>query len=224
MNRTVRPPRNTGSTSGLPGSRSSTNSRYSVLKLGGPAKMVPWVRLRRSCSPLNAVSPPNEPRLSPRTTYMATAPRPQRGEIWTVRFDPSVGAEIRKSRPAVVCSVDSIGRLPLRVVVPLTDWQPSFERLPCRPRHVGSDGRNCLGNRPVRGGAVIAGRAINVVQQVHSPRSSYPSGGLVLSSDSSIGSSNTMSLSTPRLCPIRGSVDSHMTSISTGSIVSGSTQ
>lgn len=61
---------------------------------------------------------------------MATARRPQRGEIWTVRFDPSIGAEIRKSRPAVVCNVDSIGRLPLRVVVPLTDWQPSFGRLP----------------------------------------------------------------------------------------------
>jgi mRNA interferase MazF len=47
-----------------------------------------------------------------------------------VRFDPSVGAEIRKLRPAVVCSVDSIGRLPLRIVVPLTDWQPTFARLP----------------------------------------------------------------------------------------------
>lgn len=61
---------------------------------------------------------------------MATAPRPQRGEIWSVRFDPSVGAEIRKLRPAVVLNLDSIGRLPLRIVVPLTDWQPTFAALP----------------------------------------------------------------------------------------------
>jgi mRNA interferase MazF len=47
-----------------------------------------------------------------------------------VQFDPSVGAEIRKIRPAVVVSLNTIGRLPLRIVVPLTDWQDAFARLP----------------------------------------------------------------------------------------------
>ena len=61
---------------------------------------------------------------------MAKAPLPQRSEIWTVQFDPSVGAEIRKIRPAVVVSVDTVGRLPLRIVVPLTDWQDAFALLP----------------------------------------------------------------------------------------------
>ena len=61
---------------------------------------------------------------------MATALRPQRSDIWSVQFDPSIGAEIRKLRPAVVVNLDSIGRLPLRIVVPLTDWQPQFARLP----------------------------------------------------------------------------------------------
>ncbi len=61
---------------------------------------------------------------------MAKAQRPLRGEIWSVQFDPSIGAEIRKLRPAVVVSLDSVGRLPLRIVVPLTDWQPSFEHFP----------------------------------------------------------------------------------------------
>jgi mRNA interferase MazF len=60
---------------------------------------------------------------------MAKATRPQRGEIWTVQFDPSVGAEMRKLRPAVVANLDSIGRLPLRIVVPPTDWQPMFGQL-----------------------------------------------------------------------------------------------
>jgi mRNA interferase MazF len=61
---------------------------------------------------------------------MAKARLPQRGEIWPVQFDPSVRAEIRKIRPAVVVSLDTIGRLPLRIVVPLTDWQDPFAQLP----------------------------------------------------------------------------------------------
>ncbi|TAE28231.1 MAG: type II toxin-antitoxin system PemK/MazF family toxin [Candidatus Kapaibacterium sp.] len=52
---------------------------------------------------------------------------PKRGEIWLVEFDPQRGAEIAKKRPAVVLSVDSIGHLPLRMVVPCTDWKPEFE-------------------------------------------------------------------------------------------------
>lgn len=59
---------------------------------------------------------------------MATVAAPQRGEIWLVRFDPSEGAEIRKIRPAIVASID-IGRLPLRIVVPVTDWKPEFAKL-----------------------------------------------------------------------------------------------
>ena len=52
--------------------------------------------------------------------------QPRRGEVWNVRFDPSVGAEIQKVRPAVVMSLDSVGRLPLKIVVPITDWKPAF--------------------------------------------------------------------------------------------------
>jgi mRNA interferase MazF len=61
---------------------------------------------------------------------MSTAPTPSRGEIWLVDFDPAVGAEIQKVRPALVISLDSIGRLPLRLVVPLTDWKPQYKTLP----------------------------------------------------------------------------------------------
>jgi mRNA interferase MazF len=57
---------------------------------------------------------------------MAKAQTPKRGEIWLVDFDPAVGAEIRKARPAVVVSVDAVGRLPLRIVVPITDWKPAY--------------------------------------------------------------------------------------------------
>lgn len=61
---------------------------------------------------------------------MSTAPTPSRGEVWLVDFDPAVGAEIQKVRPALVVSLDSIGRLPLRMVVPLTDWKPPYANFP----------------------------------------------------------------------------------------------
>jgi mRNA interferase MazF len=61
---------------------------------------------------------------------MAKVPAPRRGEVRLVDFDPAIGAEIQKIRPAVVISMDTVGRLPLRMVVPITDWKPLYAGFP----------------------------------------------------------------------------------------------
>ena len=66
-----------------------------------------------------------------------------RGEVWLINLDPTVGAEIRKTRPAVIVSEDAIGVLPLRVVVPLTEWRERYEIAPWLVR-VEPDGDNNL--------------------------------------------------------------------------------
>ena len=54
----------------------------------------------------------------------------RKGEIWLINLDPTIGAEIRKTRPAVIVSQDAIGVLPLRVIVPLTDWKERYAVAP----------------------------------------------------------------------------------------------
>ena len=51
---------------------------------------------------------------------------PKRGEIWLVTFDPTIGTEIKKTRPAVVVSSDGVGRLPIKLVAPVTDWKDRY--------------------------------------------------------------------------------------------------
>lgn len=54
----------------------------------------------------------------------------RRGEIWLINLDPAVGAEIKKTRPAVIVNDDAIGTLPLKVVVPVTEWKDHFSVAP----------------------------------------------------------------------------------------------
>lgn len=51
----------------------------------------------------------------------------KQGEIWEINLSPTVGAEIKKKRPAVIVSDDAIGILPLKIIVPITDWKDRFQ-------------------------------------------------------------------------------------------------
>lgn len=48
------------------------------------------------------------------------------GEIWMVNFEPSVGNEIQKLRPAIVVNDDRIGRFGIKIVVPITQWKEHY--------------------------------------------------------------------------------------------------
>jgi mRNA interferase MazF len=53
-----------------------------------------------------------------------------RSEVWLINLDPTVGSEIHKTRPAVIVSNDAIGILPLKVIVPITEWKARYQVAP----------------------------------------------------------------------------------------------
>ncbi|QLE57993.1 type II toxin-antitoxin system PemK/MazF family toxin [Nostoc sp. TCL26-01] len=55
-----------------------------------------------------------------------SSPTPKRGDIWLANFDPTLGVEIKKIRPAVVVSSDSVGKLPIKLIAPITDWKEYY--------------------------------------------------------------------------------------------------
>ncbi|HLO18542.1 MAG TPA: type II toxin-antitoxin system PemK/MazF family toxin [Anaerolineales bacterium] len=78
----------------------------------------------------------------------------KRGEIWLVNLDPTVGSEIQETRPAVIVSSDLIGILPLKVVVPLTEWKDRYAKAPWMVR-IDSDAQNCLSKTSVADGLQV---------------------------------------------------------------------
>jgi mRNA interferase MazF len=54
----------------------------------------------------------------------------KQGEIWLVALDPTLGAEIKKTRPAVIVNDNTLGKLPLKIIVPLTDWKDKYAVAP----------------------------------------------------------------------------------------------
>lgn len=63
-----------------------------------------------------------------------------RGEIWRVDLDPVIGSETGKARPAVVISDEQLGRLPVRIVVPITGWSENYRRQPWMTELVPGEG------------------------------------------------------------------------------------
>jgi mRNA interferase MazF len=67
----------------------------------------------------------------------------KQGEIWTINLDPSVGAEMKKSRPALIINTDSLGKLPLKIIAPITDWKDHYSNYPWMVK-ITPTKQNCL--------------------------------------------------------------------------------
>ena len=65
---------------------------------------------------------------------VALTGEPSRGEVYLVRLDPTLGSEIRKTRPCVVVSPDELnGHLRTVIVAPMTTSGKAYPwRVPCR--------------------------------------------------------------------------------------------
>ena len=53
-----------------------------------------------------------------------------RGEVWLINLDPTVGSEIRKTRPVIIVNDNDVGILPLKVIVPVTEWKERYRSAP----------------------------------------------------------------------------------------------
>jgi mRNA interferase MazF len=51
----------------------------------------------------------------------------KQSEVWLINLAPTTGAEIKKTRPAIIVNDDALGKLPLKVIVPVTDWKSKYE-------------------------------------------------------------------------------------------------
>ena len=67
----------------------------------------------------------------------------KQGDIWLIGLDPSVGAEMKKTRPCLIINSDTLGRLPLKIIAPITDWKVHFVNYPWMVKIVPS-GQNGL--------------------------------------------------------------------------------
>lgn len=54
----------------------------------------------------------------------------KQSEIWLIDLDPTKGAEIHKKRPAIIVNDDRLGKLPLRLIIPITDWKDRYDIAP----------------------------------------------------------------------------------------------
>lgn len=68
----------------------------------------------------------------------------KQSEIWLINLDPSIGAEIKKTRPAIIINDNHLGKLPLKIIVPLTDWKDRYSVAVWMVKIIPDSKTNCL--------------------------------------------------------------------------------
>jgi mRNA interferase MazF len=54
----------------------------------------------------------------------------KQGEIWQINLDPTIGSEMKKVRPCIILNNDTVGKLALKVIAPLTDFKEHYRLIP----------------------------------------------------------------------------------------------
>ena len=54
----------------------------------------------------------------------------KQGEIWQINLDPTIGSEMKKIRPCIILNNDTVGKLALKVIAPLTDFKEHYRVIP----------------------------------------------------------------------------------------------
>lgn len=54
----------------------------------------------------------------------------KQNEIWLINLDPTGGAEIKKTKPVIIVNDNALGKLPLKIIVPITDWKDRYQIAP----------------------------------------------------------------------------------------------
>ena len=54
----------------------------------------------------------------------------KQGEIWQLNLDPTLGSEMKKSRPCIILNNNMVGKLALKIIAPLIDFKEHYELVP----------------------------------------------------------------------------------------------
>jgi mRNA interferase MazF len=54
----------------------------------------------------------------------------KQGDIYLVNLDPTIGSEMQKTRPCIILNNNTIGKLPLKIIAPITDFKDHYKIVP----------------------------------------------------------------------------------------------
>lgn len=54
----------------------------------------------------------------------------RQGDIYLINLDPSVGSEMKKTRLCIILNNNIIGKLPLKIIAPITDFKTHYSVVP----------------------------------------------------------------------------------------------
>ncbi|MBD3795594.1 MAG: type II toxin-antitoxin system PemK/MazF family toxin [Epsilonproteobacteria bacterium] len=54
----------------------------------------------------------------------------KQGEIWLINLNPTINDEIKKIQPCVILNNNTVGKLALKIIAPLTDFKEHYKLVP----------------------------------------------------------------------------------------------